>query len=199
MAKNETKSGAAKAADETQVEETTVEETTVTPESVTKELNTETTEKAGVGDEIVEVSKSDLQAFMRRMDELEASNKKLLAVADKGRMFSLNEQERKDKTEIPQVKVTRIGSPTGPLVIAWQMTKNESYVDGNRLIEHQEIEVFFQDGSSQKMPLLEFYRQQNKDTVGYIKARTKNEDGSETLRLELKDGSPLEISLKFVN
>jgi hypothetical protein len=59
--------------------------------------------------------------------------------------------------------------------------------------------VFYQDGTSEEMPLLEFYRQQNKDTVAKIKARTMNEDGSETLKLEMRDGELVEVGLKFVN
>lgn len=150
-------------------------------------------------DEVVEVSKVDLKNFMKRMEELEESNRKLLAVADKGRMFQFSEKERAENSKIPTVKLTRIGSPAGKLVLAWKMGKNESYVDGSRLIEHQTINVFYQDGTAEEMPLLEFYRQQNKDTVGKIKARTQNDDGSESLRIELRDGELVEIGLKFVN
>lgn len=170
--------------------------TTATPESIS--AATATKEEAGE-DEIVEVSKADLKAFMKRMDDLEESNKKLLAVADKGRMFQFSEKERAENAKIPTVKLTRIGGPTGKLVVAWRMTKNESYVDGNRLIEHQEIEVFYKNGEAEKMPLLDFYRQQNKDTVAKVKARTTDSDGSETLRLEMKDGELIEVGLKFVN
>lgn len=150
-------------------------------------------------DEVVEVSKVDLKNFMKRMEELEESNRKLLAVADKGRMFQFSEKERAENSKIPTVKLTRIGSPAGKLVLAWKMGKNESYVDGSRLIEHQTINVFYQDGTAEEMPLLEFYRQQNKDTVGKVKARTTNDDGSESLRIELRDGELVEIGLKFVN
>lgn len=169
---------------------------TTAPESISAEVAT--TKETGE-DEIVEVSKADLRAFMKRMDELEESNRKLLAVADKGRMFQFSEKERAENSKIPTVKLTRIGGPTGKLVIAWRMTKNESYVDGNRLIEHQEIEVFYKDGSTEKMPLLDFYRQQNKDTVAKIKSRTREEDGSETLKVEMRDGDLVEVGLKFVN
>lgn len=150
-------------------------------------------------DEVVEVSKLDLKNFMKRMEDLEESNRKLLAVADKGRMFQITEAERKTQVSVPTVKLTRMGSSRGKLVIAWKMGKNESYVDGNRLVEHQTINLFYQDGTSEEIALLDFYRQQNKETVGKIKARTRNEDGSETLKVELVTGELVEVALKFVN
>lgn len=164
----------------------------------TEDSPTPKVETTGEG-ETVEISKDDLKAFMRRMDELEESNKKLLAVADKGRMFEFTEKERAEQANVPQVKLTRLGSATGKLVVAWQMTKNESYVDGNRLIEHQTIRVFFEDGESQEMALLDFYRQQNKDTKAKVRGRITNDDGSEILKLEMADGKLIEVPLKFVN
>lgn len=206
MAKNETNKAALTPEEKGTGEATIKEETTtgdapqteVASSAAPIEQQVATTKETGE-DEVVEVSKADLRAFMKRMDELEESNRKLLAVADKGRMFQFSEKERAENSKIPTVKLTRIGGPTGKLVIAWRMTKNESYVDGNRLIEHQEIEVFYKDGSAEKMPLLDFYRQQNKDTVAKIKSRTREEDGSETLRVEMRDGDLVEVGLKFVN
>lgn len=145
-----------------------------TPEPEQPEAKT--TEETG-SDEVVEVSKADLADFMRRMNQLEEDNKKLLAVADKSRMSALTEEERQKKTEAPIVKLSRMGGPTGKLVIAWKLTKNESYVDGNRLVEHQTIQVFYKDGTTEEMPLLEFYRGQNKDTRGKITKRSTDESG----------------------
>ena len=192
MPKNETKQGTGSP----KVEE---KETTGNP----KEAVTPTTSKDVVpaeDSEMVEVSKADLAAFVRRLDGLEKDNKRLLSVADKGRMHQLNEAEKKDKKMLPTVKVSRIGGPTGKMVLAWNTTQNESYVDGNRTVERQEIEIFYVDGTSEKMPLVTFYRKQNKDTVGTIVSRTRDEDGgSEMLKLEMPGGDILEIDLKFVN
>ena len=170
---------------ETSTEET-VENATVEPVAQTEEM--------------VEVSKNDLAAFVKRLGELEASNKRLLEVADKGRMHQINEKERHNKKLLPTVKITRMGGATGKMVLAWHMTQNESYVDGNRTVERQEIEVFFVDGTSEKMPLVNFYRQQNKDTIGTITKRSRDEDGgAEMLTVELPEGDVLDIELKFVN
>jgi len=197
MAKNETTKDT-----EAKVEE---KETTTTAPEVKKDSGTTPEVSKGKGvettgeGETVEVSKDDLKAFMRRMDELEESNKKLMAVADKGRMFEFTEKERAEKADTPVVKLTRLGSASGKLVVAWKMTKNESYVDGNRLIEHQTIQVFFENGESQDMALLDFYRQANKDTRAKVRGRLTNDDGSEILKLEMKDGTIIDVPLKFVN
>jgi hypothetical protein len=157
-------------------------------------------EPVAESEEMVQVSKADLATFVKRLEELEDTNKKLLAASDKGRMHQINEKERANQKLLPTVKVSRIGGPLGKIVLAWNLTNNQSYVDGNRLVELQEMEVFYVDGTSETMPLISFYRQQNKDTIGKIIARTRDEEnGSEMLKLELPDGDILEIELKFVN
>ena len=139
---------------------------------------------------------------MTRLEDVEADNKRLIEASDKARMAAISERERGEKAELARVKLTRIGA-SGPLVIAWKMTQNESYVDGNRLVEKQEIEVFYQDGTSEKMPLIGFYRKQNKLTIAEITARTKkldDPDEGEMLTVRVKGtGEELDIDLKFVN
>ena len=187
---------AAKEAEKKGAEEAGTEASTETGAPAEPKVQVKT---APLEDDVVEVSKTDLKNFLKRMEDLEESNRRLLAVADKGRIFALNEAERKTKQNIPTVKLTRIGSLNGKLVVAWRMTRNESYVDGNKLIEHQEMEVFYQDGTTERMPLIEFYRKQNKDTIAKIRALSVNDEGVETLRLELPNGDLIEVGLKFVN
>jgi len=147
----------------------------------------------------IEVSKEDLTALMKRLDSLEENNKQLLAAADKSRMAAIREKNSANAPLIREVKLTKL-SPTGPLVIAWKLLSNISYVEGNRLIEKQEIEVFYENGKSEKMPLINFYRNQNKLTVAEIVSRKKDEkSGIEMLEVELRDGQKLDIGLAFVN
>lgn len=210
MAKNETKKdktpeAASSEKPEAQGEEavgsSTIKGTGIGTPSTPEAPKAEAPAGAEPKSEQVVVSKADLEAFMRRLDTLETDNKRLLEAADKSRMAAISERERMTRTGLPRVKVTRIGGPAGPMVIAWKMTRNESYMQGKIVVEHQEMEVFYVDGKSERMPLLDFYRQQNKDTVAEIISRTKKEgsDG-EMLKLRLvSDGSEHEIDLKFVN
>ena len=191
----ETKASAKKAA---------AQKEAVTTEPVATPTEPEVKEDAGVKSEdrnVVEVSKDDLSKFMKRLEDLESDNKRLLEASDKARMAAISERERGTESELPRVKITRM-SPTGPLVVAWQMPEgsNVSYVNGRTLVEHQEMEVFYQDGTSETMPLLTFYRRQNKETKAKVIARTRMQNGSETLKVELiGSGEELDIDLKFVN
>jgi len=154
-------------------------------------------------EETVVVSKSDLQGFLDRLNTLEEDNKRLIAVADKSRLQ--HERERAVAADgaplIRTVKLSRLDSKNGPLVIAWKVLTNEAYVDGSkRVVTDQTIELFFKDGKSEKMRILDFYRRQNKETKAEIIKRSVNEATGETeVEVELQDGERLTIGLAFVN
>jgi len=149
--------------------------------------------------DIVEVSKKDLKDFLARLDTLESENKKLLKVADVSRLHNLSEKERASKALIRVVALSRLGED-GPFIIAWKMTKNESRVDGNRMIEDQRMEVFFEDGKSKELSLKDFYRNVSKKTKAEIvKRATDEKSGKEILTVEMKDGKRLDISIEYVN
>lgn len=178
--------------------ETISEEQTVTvPE-------TEVASAAPVVDnkeELVTVKKSDLEEFLARLSSLEEDNKKLLQVADRSRMAAIEEEARQKNQSLPEVKLTRIGGPQGKLVLAWRLVDNESYVDNGRLVEKQTMEVFYEDGSSELMPLVMFYRKQNKETTAQVIGRTQDaENDSESLKVRINaTGEEKEIEIKYVN
>lgn len=178
------------------------QEKTTVPAEETTTGGAKVAEETPEEEETVVVSKADLQGFLNRLNTLEEDNKRLIAVADKGRLA--HERERaiaKDGAPlIRTVKLTRLDSNRGPLIIAWKMLANESYVDGNRLVEKQEIEVYKQDGTTEKMRLIDFYRRQNKQTIAEIIKRSLNEKTGETeVEVELKDGERITLGLAYVN
>jgi len=179
-----------------------VEETGTTAQGIAepqKEKETGGDKQSGGNNEEVVVSKEDLKALMARLEKVEGENQKLIKVADKGRMFALDEAERAKNKNIPTVKLSRLGKG-GKLIIAWKTKENQSYVDGNRTVIRQEIELFFQDGKSETMPHISFYRQQNKDTIASIVGRSVDErTGATMFKLEMSDGEILEIDKTFVN
>jgi len=147
----------------------------------------------------VEIERSELSAFMDRLNSLEASNKKLLAAADKSRLAAIDAREAADTPLIRTVALSTMGKG-GPLIVAWKLTKNISHREGNRNVEDQEMQVFYDDGKNEKMPLITFYRGQNKETRAEIVSRSRDEkSGLESVKLELADGRQLEIPLAFVN
>jgi hypothetical protein len=167
-----------------------------------KEKEEEVVVEEVVKEETVVVSKADLEGFLKRLDEVEDKNKKLMAVADKGRLASEREKSvaADGQPLIRTVKLTRLDSLNGKLVIAWKMLKNESFMEGNRTVANQIIEVYFQDGKTEEMKILDFYRRQNKETVAEIIKRSLNEKTGETeVEVELKDGERISVGLAFVN
>jgi len=155
-------------------------------------------------EETVVVSKKDLEGFLKRLEGLEADNKRLIAVADKGRLA--NEREKQIAADgtplIRTVKLSRLSAtaPASKIVVAWKLIENESYMDGTRHIENQSMQIVFRDGTSEKMRLIDFYRRQNKQLVGEIISRSRNEKTGDTeLEIELRDGDRLTVPIKFVN
>jgi hypothetical protein len=150
--------------------------------------------------ETVEVPKEDLTAFVKRLSDLEADNKRLLEAADKGRLANIDAKSAGDQPLVRTVKLTRM-TPGGPIVVAWNLEKNVSYMDGNRMIEDQVMKVIYETGESEDMPLINFYRNRNTNTIGEIISRKKPEKAGELeiLEVETKDGQRLEVPLKFVN
>jgi hypothetical protein len=153
---------------------------------------------APVAEEPIAVKKSDLDDLIRRLDAVEADNRRLREAADKSRMSAIAERERQERKGLTQVRINAID---GKLIVAWNMTRNESFVQGRVLVEHQEIEVFYIDGTSERMPYIDFFRNKNKDTVAEIVSRSKNEGtGEEVLHVRvISDGRELDIAGKFVN
>jgi len=147
--------------------------------------------------EMVEVSKDDLAAFLKRLENVEAENKRLLSAADRNRLENYDNANK--PTLLPEVSVTTL-TQGGPLVVAWKLTSNDSFVDNGRMIEKQIVDIFYEDGTSETMPLISFYRRQTRTTIGEIIGKEiDGKTGAETLKLLLKDGRELKIGLAFVN
>ena len=177
------------------------EQTTVPEESKTTG-GEKVAEETPEAEETVVVSKADLEGFLSRLNTLEEDNKRLIAVADKSRLA--HERERAIAADgaplIRTVKLSRLDSKNGPLIIAWKVLTNESYVQDKRTVTDQTIELYLQNGKTEKMRILDFYRRQNKETKAEIIKRSVNEKTGETeVEVELLDGERLTIGLAFVN
>lgn len=147
----------------------------------------------------VQVSEQEMKSFMARLATLESDNKKLLAAADKSRLANIAAVEAEGAPLIRTVRLSTWGKG-GPLIVAWQMTSNESYMRGKQAVESQAFKVVFEDGETNDVPAIEFYRMQNRDTVAEIIGRSKNEKtGVEMLEVQTRDGKQLTIPVAFVN
>lgn len=150
-------------------------------------------------EDTVVVSKKDLEAFLNRLEAVEAENKKLVAVADKGRLY--NEEERLAKqTGAPLIHTVKLTRYDGNIVIAWKLVDNDSHVENGRAVERQNIELYYEDGGSTTIRLIDFYRNADKKTRGEIIRRSRNEHtGMVEFDVRLSDGKTLTIPSSFVN
>jgi len=159
-------------------------------------------------EEQVTVKKSDLEAFIKRLDDMDELNKKLLAIADKGRLAHQAEKDAEGKILIRTVKISRFGKE-GPIILSWPaLLSNESYVTKGRAVANQTIELVLEkenadgtfDTETKKMDILDFFRHKTANIVAEVISRKKNEKTeTEELEVELPGGRMLNIGLPFVN
>lgn len=151
-------------------------------------------------EETVQVKKSDLDAIFKKIEDLSKGQKDLFSVADKSRLARL--AEREGGVLIRQVKISRW--PTNnQYIVGWKLTKNMSEIlpNTNRWIEDQATTLVFEDGTTQEIPLIDFYRSPIKDTADIVATSNNSENGVSytILTVEFPNGKRLIIDNKFVN
>lgn len=111
----------------------------------------EDTKKEEKEPEQVDAIKTLSSELQKARDDIEL----LKTIADK-KQLSLFYQRNREK--LPTIICLRtIG---GKVLTGWEMTKNEVYMDNTtkRWFEDQVVKVYYEDGSSEKMSLLDFNR-----------------------------------------
>lgn len=150
-----------------------------------------------VNDEMVQVSKMDLSKILQEMEKNKAEIARLSAAADKGRLEKYDAMNGANKPLIRKVKISRLGK-NGPVIVAWKLLVNESYIDIKGYHEKQIVELVVEGGEVKTMDLVDFYRTVNKETEGEI-VGSKQEGGKEFIVLQLEDGNKMELELSVVN
>ena len=153
--------------------------------------------KVEVKEEMVEVSKVDMNAVLQKLEDNKKDIAMLLDAADKGRIAKYNAMHGGDKPLIRKVKVSRWGK-NGEIITSWKMLINESYVDSKGYHEKQIVEIKLENGESKQVDLVDFYRTVSKETSGEI-IGSKNEGGKEYAIIELEDGKKIELELRVLN
>lgn len=139
--------------------------------------------------ENVSVPKATWEAIVKKIEMLEQ-------VADKARVQSFL-QKNPLKSNARIAKVTKIN---GKLVKAWATEKNEVYKDmSGHWHEDQFVSVVFEDNSSAKMTLTEFYRLTTDKVDAEIVSKFSTPEGDEMIRLRLPDDREIDLDVKFVN
>lgn len=148
----------------------------------------------------IEVTKAELQAMMDRLASVEADNKRLLDAVDRNRLAKADAKAASGVPLIPEMRLSRM-KKDGPIIIAWKLTRNDSFMDGNKAVENQRIEIFYEDGTQEEIPFIAFVRGRISDSeTGELVSRTKDEStGEESVTLRLSDGRKVTVGIAFVN
>lgn len=139
--------------------------------------------------ETVAVPKSTWEAIVKKIEMLEQ-------VADKARV--MNFLQKNPLT--PNARIAKVTKINGKIVKAWASEKNEVYKDmSGHWHEDQFVSVVFEDNSSAKMSLTEFYRMTTEKVDAEIVSKFSTPEGDEMIRLRLPDNREIDLDIKFVN
>lgn len=143
--------------------------------------------------------KETLKTLLKKIDNLEKDRDILMQSADKRALARYYSRHRED---LPPI--VRLRSINGKLIVGWRMIEDKgSYqIPGTgKWTESQTVEVIYQDGTSEKMPEMEFERRYEKNIkaqrIGVI---IDDKTKQEALKLErLDNGEQITIGVAFVN
>jgi hypothetical protein len=140
--------------------------------------------------ETVTMTKEQYEKMMKTMSDFAT---KLDAVADKNRLEQFKERN-KDNSILPTAGISKVD---GKYVIGWKLVSNEAEFRDGKYKELQIVELMYQDGTKQKMDLLDFYR--NKVKVSCEITSKSDVDGEKEYTLRTPEGEELSLSIKFLN
>lgn len=152
-------------------------------------------------EETVSVKKTDLDRLFKTIDRQSKDIETLYKAADKGKIAEARWNDR-NASLVKTCKLSR-WDYTGQLILAWKMTENFSEIIAGREVANQKVEIFFEDGKTELVQLLDFYRHRKPEIVVEIIGEIKGVDDKGNTTTEFKvqfpDGKQLVISEKFIN
>lgn len=142
----------------------------------------------------IEVDATILQDLLNKVSELEEKTKQYEQTATQDQIRKLDALRASGKL-VKSVKVRRLN---GKLVLGWRNSRDEVWVADEKLHENQYVEVFFEDGEKEEMPLLQFTRQCTYEKYEVLK-ESKTAEGVLEYTVELPGGKELIVKETFIN
>jgi hypothetical protein len=147
----------------------------------------------------VTVTKKEFDSLMGKFEEQQRTIDTLMQVADKSRLSHILQQQDKDLIRTAKVAMW---PDNGQFILGWKTTKNVCEIVNGKWIEDQRTTLLFEDGESEEIPMIDFYRKIS-GVAGEIISRTSRVDASgfesEELEIRFKDGKVIKIDKKFIN
>lgn len=138
----------------------------------------------------------DLKKKSELVDQLQADNKMLLEVADKGRVQ--NYQAKNNPKGL--VRTARAWMWNGALVKATYTVKNSAFTDSQgRIHTDQVLNVIMEDGSEKEIAYDQFNKERTLLEGDIIKRSTDEESGQTFYTLKFKDGKAFTVNQLFTN
>lgn len=143
----------------------------------------------------VTVSSEAFNAMMKRLGDLEETQRLQLQVTDKSKIKQIEDLRRSGKL----VKEVKIRKYANKYIVGWKTVMDEVYKDENgRLIEKQMIELWFDDDTKTEMSMRQWASAP--EYIKFeVKAETRDEDGNLFFKCIGPDGKELEMNVSFVN
>lgn len=175
----------------------------VQKEAVTEEVKKEPTQVVEeVKEETIEISKSDLNTLLEKIEKQSEQIDVLFNAADKGRLFRA-QNNNQGESLIRTVKVSRLkDDESGRYIVAWKMTRNNCEIINGKWIEDQKVLIAFDDGKDKEIDFIDFTRKVEKDTAEIVSKENRvlsNGKTEEILNVLFPSGKKLSILANYVN
>lgn len=146
-----------------------------------------------------------IKQLIERIDKQAEKINILEAIADRKALAAYNARHKKTIESTISIRAMdifdeKLKEMKQKVILAWRTVKNDVYQDPatQRWRENQQIELFYEDGTKQTMPLLNFYRNYKK--ISCKKVGQIEDKGEMSLKLVRSDtGKELIIGVSFVN
>lgn len=146
--------------------------------------------------EQVTLSTEAFNALMKRLEDLEGTQKQMFVVQDKDKIAKIEAMRRSGKL----IKSVNVRKYMGQYILGWdKMIQNDVYKDEQgRRIEKQTVSFWFEDDTKHEMAYREWGM--SPEMVPFeVTKESKDAEGNIFLTLVGADGKTLEINQNFIN
>lgn len=146
------------------------------------------------------IKQSDLNMLFEKIEKLTKGQETLFDVADKSRLM-----RHQAMSGDALIRTAKISIYNGKYVMGWNLTKNVSEImpGTGRWVEDQSTMLVFDDGSTEEIPLIDFYRKITKESGEIVNQTDQLDEVTKNkvtiFTIEMKTGKQINIDNRFVN
>lgn len=148
----------------------------------------------------VTLTQTEFNKLLDTIEKLSSGQKTLFDVADKSRLA-----RHQVMSGEALIRTAKVSIYDGKYVLGWKLTKNVSEImpGTGRWVEDQATMLIFEDGETQEIPLIDFYRKIVKESGEIVNQTDQIDEATKKkvtiFTIELKTGKQINIDNRFVN